>query len=326
MKNLLHRSTAILFMTLVLTLGMIPAAHAGGAKAAQRCASRYPVVLVHGMGWKDLGPLEYFNKIPAALRKEGCTVYSANQISFGGHTRSAESLAPIIGRILAETGAEKVNLIGQSQGGLTIRALMAFEQIPVTDRSGNTTLRPARDVVASVTTISSPHTGTALADVVLGLLPDQGTINQELVTDILSRATGFLWQEENTDAEEALIQLSDAYMQNVFNEDCPVVEEAWHEDVYYQSYAGEVTGPTMNVLLFGPTGTLLKLAEGGPNDGFVSVESARLGNFRGIIRGCDWLGGVDHAYEINHFLGITPGFNALGFYCDVVADLKDRGF
>jgi len=64
----------------------------------------------------------------------------------------------------------------------------------------------------------------------------------------------------------------------------------------------------------------------GANDGVVSVTSAKWDNFRGVQSGAWWCGGVSHINAVNHFFGITPGFNAKGWYVDMVKGLKDRGY
>ena len=37
---------------------------------------RYPILLVHGMGFRDYKHVGYWGRIPKALERKGCTVYT----------------------------------------------------------------------------------------------------------------------------------------------------------------------------------------------------------------------------------------------------------
>jgi triacylglycerol lipase len=277
------------------------------------------------MGWKDIQPIiEYFYQIPETLTKEGAQAFSANQLSFAGQKESGESLAVIVGEILAATGKKKVNLIAQSQGGPMVRYML--ENLTVATKDGNV---PAYEVVASFTSISSPHRGTPICDAIVGLLPE-GSIGNSILTGALDAVTGFIWSED-TDSQRAFVETSTQYMKEVFNETHPLVNGAnggYHNGVYNQSYSGKMTGLTLNALIFVPTHLLITAYDGfgTETDGFVSVPSSKFGVDRGIIKGAWWGGGVDHAYENNLFFGMTPGFDAKEFYIELVEDLKNMGF
>lgn len=313
-------------LCLVLLMSSVQIVSAAGTKGEGRCETLYPIVLVHGMGWKDVGSVvEYFYKIPETLTNEGAIAYSANQLSFGGHAQSARSLAPVIAEILAVTGSEKVNIIAQSQGGPMVRYLLENLTIPMHDGTNPM----AYEVVASFTSISCPHRGTPICDAITGIMPE-GSVPNDILTGALDAVTGFIWNED-TDSNRAFIETSNEYMQTVFNVETTMVDGSdggYHNGVYYQSYAGKMTGPTLNSLLFGPTHLLILAYEGfdTETDGFISIPSAEFGVFRGVIEGTWWNGGVDHAYEINQFYGMTPGFDAEEFYTDIVEDLKVMGF
>lgn len=42
---------------------------------------KYPILLVHGMGYRDGKHIGYRGRIPKALEQEGCRVYFGNQDS-----------------------------------------------------------------------------------------------------------------------------------------------------------------------------------------------------------------------------------------------------
>ena len=86
-----------------------------GAWAAGYTATRYPIVLVHGLfDFDAIGPVDYWYRIPAALRADGAQVY-VTQVSAANSTEvRGGQLLRQVQQILAVTGAAKVNLIGHS--------------------------------------------------------------------------------------------------------------------------------------------------------------------------------------------------------------------
>src|SRR5512147_2132436 len=112
--------------------------------------TKYPIVLAHGLGGFDqlFGVLDYWFGIENALEDGGAKVFVTSVAPLNTPQERGEQLIDQIETIVAITGKPKVNLIGHSQGGLDIRYVAA--------------VRP--DLVASVTTVGSPHKGAALAD------------------------------------------------------------------------------------------------------------------------------------------------------------------
>ena len=112
-----------------------------------REATRYPIVLLHGMVGTDVyfGILEYWYQVPGHLEGFGYDVH-VTVSNFIGHSETrAPQIAEQIDAILEETGASKVHLIGHSQGGLDMRVLVSG--LGYGDR------------VASMTTVATPHKG-----------------------------------------------------------------------------------------------------------------------------------------------------------------------
>jgi len=145
--------------TALMTLATTRTALAAIAPADDYAATRYPIVLVHGLTGTDkyAGVLEYWYGIQEDLQRHGATVYVANLSGFqsdDGPNGRGEQLLAYVKQVLAATGATKVNLIGHSQGGLTSRYVAAV----------------APDLVASVTTIGTPHRGSEFADFVQSVL------------------------------------------------------------------------------------------------------------------------------------------------------------
>jgi triacylglycerol lipase len=118
--------------------------------------TQYPIVLTHGLfGWDSIHGYDYFFLVPEALQIDGATVFVTQVSANGSVTDRGEQLLRQVEDIVALTGSAKVNLIGHSQGGMDARYVAA--------------VRP--DLVASLTSVGSPHKGSAVADLLLTLAP-----------------------------------------------------------------------------------------------------------------------------------------------------------
>ena len=113
--------------------------------------TKYPIVLVHGiLGFDSILGVDYFYKIPAALQKDGAQVFTVTVSGMNTTELRGEQLLSQVKQIIAMTGAKKVNLVGHSHGGITVRYVAG--------------VRP--DLVASVTSIAGPNKGSKVADFV----------------------------------------------------------------------------------------------------------------------------------------------------------------
>lgn len=111
--------------------------------------TQYPILLVHGLfGFERIGKLELFHGIKPALRHAGARVFVPYLSAVNSNELRGEQLLAQIDRLLLETGATKVNLVGHSQGALAARYAGAKQ--------------PKK--VASVTSVSGPNHGSELAD------------------------------------------------------------------------------------------------------------------------------------------------------------------
>ena len=80
--------------------------------------TRYPIVLVHGLAMKDTFFMKSFGRIDRILRIQGYTVYKSGVDAVGSVESNAGQLKAEVEEILRETGADKVNIIAHSKGGL----------------------------------------------------------------------------------------------------------------------------------------------------------------------------------------------------------------
>jgi triacylglycerol lipase len=112
--------------------------------------TRHPIVLVHGLLGFDslLGIYDYFYGLPSELRSGGAKVYVANVSSSNFSEVRGEQLIRYLDQLRATYGHTKFNLVGHSHGGPTTRYVAS--------------VRP--DLVASMTSIGAPHTGSKVAD------------------------------------------------------------------------------------------------------------------------------------------------------------------
>ena len=287
----------------------------------------YPVVLLHGMagfGKLEVGPVQvtYFKGVVEELTKHGESVYVTLAPPYDTSEVRARAIANQIDDILARTGKRKVNLIGHSQGGLDARVLASPHGLGYGDR------------IASITTVATPHRGSAVADALLDavdVLPE-GPVDEvldgalkllevtayELKTDVHLRAQG--------------TQLTEKYMREVFN-------PKYTNDprVTYKSYAGrtnlrtgvldcnDTTYPNdpFDVRMSQPMLTPLAafLEEGlalKVNDGLVTVDSAKWGTFEECVA-------ADHLQEVGQLGPFTGGFDSVGLFTRIVKRIRKAG-
>jgi len=302
----------------LLLLGMVPATKAD-AWCLWDCSyakTKYPIVLAHGMaGFDELfGVYEYWYGIPDGLRDKGATVFVTEVSQFNSTQLRGEQLIDQIETIKAITGKAKVNLIGHSHGGLDVRYVAA--------------VRP--DLVASVTSIGSPHKGADLADYLAANIQG-GSFAQSVLAyfaNSLGSVLGLLTGSSNPqDAIAGLASLTDAgtaafsasYPQGVpataCGEGAPVVN-----GIRYYSWSG--TGILTNAFDVSDAGmALTSFFYGEANDGLVGRCSSHLGD---VIRDNYF---QNHLDEVNQILGLVSIFesNPVTLFRNHANRLKNQG-
>ncbi len=260
--------------------------------------TQYPVVLVHGLfGFDKIGPVEYFYGIPSALRSGGAVVYTP-QVSAANSTEvRGEQLLLEVKKIVAATGKAKVNLMGHSHGGPTIRYVAS--------------VRP--DLVASATSIGGVNKGSAVADLLLKVAPPGGLPNDVIVSvskalgTIISYLSGSPNLPQNSLAAAQSLSTAGAAK---FNQAHPagVPTSSCGEGAYsvrgvsYFSWSGGVSW-TNALDVLDPALAITSLAFGGAkSDGLVGTCSSHLGR---VIRDNY---GMTHLDEVNQLVGITNLF------------------
>lgn len=292
-------------------------------------ATRYPIVMAHGFfGWNRLiGVLDYFNGVPQTLMQNGTeNVFTTKTSSVNSAEVRGEQLLTQVNAIQAITGAEKVNLIGHSQGGLDSRYVASV----------------APSKVASVTSVSSPHKGSKTTDFVLKILENDKTPNKfgsavlvasfeavGLSLDALSGVPLDQLQEQN-----ALNVANSTSSENIaiFNDKFPAALPSTYcgqppkdyvvNGIGYYSWTGNTTFTNpldLSDYALSLTGLTF---EGEANDGLVGVCSSRMGlvirdNYR-----------MNHLDTVNQLFGITSWIETdpLAVYRTQVNRLKNAGY
>lgn len=265
---------------------------------SQICATKYPIVLVHGIGFRDLKYLNYWRRIPKELIKNGATIYYGHQEAWGTIEENAEAIKEKIKSIIHDTNCDKVNIIAHSKGGLDSRYMISKLCM--------------ENYVASLTTISTPHRGTKLMDF-LSCMPKK---IYERLTKIINKTFTKIG-DKNPDSYKASMQLTTEFAKK-FNEEIKDMPQ-----VYYQSYTSVLKNILSDSLLFIPYCIMKKLE--GENDGLVAVESAKWGLFKGVLKN-KYRRGISHADMIDLKIEDYKGFDIIEKYIEIVSELKEIGF
>ncbi|MFI8739749.1 triacylglycerol lipase [Stutzerimonas zhaodongensis] len=272
-------------------------AQAGLFSSSGYTQTRYPIVLAHGMlGFDSMLGIDYWYGIPQALRRDGAQVYITEVSQLNTSELRGEELLQQVEEIVAISGKPKVNLVGHSHGGPTVRYVAA--------------VRP--DLVASVTSVGAPHKGSDVADL-LRKLPE-GSGGEAILaglTNGMGALIHFLSGSPSTEPQNSLGSLESLNSEGAarFNAKYPqgVPTSACGEGAYkvngvrYYSWSG--TSPLTNPL--DVSDAMLgagSLAFDEANDGLVGRCSSHLGmvirdNYR-----------MNHLDEVNQVLGLTSLF------------------
>lgn len=155
------------------TLGDLPPVQRG-LLMGDVVAAGTPIILVHGL----VDNRSIFTRLRRALRRRGFgRVLTLNYSPFTQDLRTAAaSLARLVEKICAETGYERVHVVGHSLGGIVARYFV--------QRLGG------GDRVHTLVTLGSPHEGTASAHLLPTGLARQLRSGSPLMTELAGPAPG----------------------------------------------------------------------------------------------------------------------------------------
>ena len=264
--------------------------------------TKYPIVFNHGMaGFITLGTnqfgLDYFYQILPDLARNGANVWATRVSPLNSTEVRGEQLLQQVLEIRAITGAPKVNLVGHSHGGPTIRYVAG--------------VRP--DVVASLTSVAGPNKGSPVADLILKA---EGTaVEAPLVGAVNFLSKAIVWAQgldPKSYPHDALAGGNSLSLAGsaLFNSKFPLgmpntacgEGKALYQGIYNYSFTG--VGTITNLL--DPDSALkvtsLLIDGGKNNDGLVSKCSAKFG--KTIRDDYNW----NHLDEVNQILGLKALF------------------
>ena len=268
----------------------------------QICATRYPLLLVHGVFFRDFEHMNYWGRIPAELQKNGAQIFYGGQQSAQSVAKSAQELHERITQVLAETGAEKVNIIAHSKGGLDSRYAIG--------------LLGADMRVASLTTINSPHHGCAWAQNALEKIPasvqEWIARRYESIFSILGDTAPAFLEGVRDLTPEACKRL---------NSLCPLPQQIpVHCVMSEMNHINSAPFPLWVSYL------AMKLYDRNVRgDGLVPIESAKLDGAVFTMVPKTKYRGISHGDMIDLSRENIRGFDVREFYVHLVQDLKKQG-
>lgn len=260
---------------------------------------KYPVLLCHGAGFRDDSRFyNYWGRIPSVFESYGIKVFYSGQDAWGTIEKNAEIIKLKISHVLKETGSEKVNLIAHSRAGLECRYVLSSLNMS--------------KYVASLTTVSTPHYGSK-------------------TMDLFSKSPGFLYKsvaffvnqyfrflgDKQPDFYCGSMQFTSGFCTE-FN-----IRNPNMDNIYYQSYASKMKYSFSDMMLFLPH-LFVKFFDG-ENDGICPVESAKWGDFKGVIGG-EKFRGVSHADAVDYRKKDFSGISIPEIYIKMLKDLQQIGY
>ncbi len=260
-------------------------------------ATKYPIVLVHGIAIKEMKCFKAFGRIESNLKNGGFCVTTAPTDAFGSIESNGAQLKKHINEVLMKTGAEKVNLIGHSKGGLDSRYIADDAEM--------------QGKIASITCICSPHQGSKIASRLYSL--------PKVIKNIMACFTHAFYKmlgDKNPEVLTVCRQLS--YVKDG-------VPELSHlkipDGVFVQSYSATLERSRDDFIMSLPH-LFSRIIEKEPEtDGLVSKESAKFGEFQGNCTE----GSVSHTEIAGFSLHKKKRKEVYEFYLNLCSDLEKRG-
>jgi triacylglycerol lipase len=232
---------------------------------------------------QNLLGIDYFHGVQAHIAGSHATLFPVVP-PFGTCEERARVLADAIQQAFPEG---PVHIIAHSMGGLDSRVLIA--------RNLNGLSTPGR--IASLTTLSTPHRGSPMADLLAGPRP-HGL--RRGVYDSIGQTISRLGVSAG-----ALANLTTASASKVPD------AASTHPHIRYRSYfASGRAGPRPTCFILALPYRYMRTVTGQENDGVVALESARYGEFQEPFWHCDHVDMTGHNLD---------GANLGGFQFDHLA-------
>lgn len=264
------------------------------------CKTRYPILLVHGVFFRDRKFFNYWGRIPKELQINGAKIYYGHHQSASAVANSAEEIAARIKKIIFETGCEKINIIAHSKGGLDCR--YAIEHLGV------------GKYIASLTTVNTPHRGCEFAEYLLNELPPDIVSKIEAFYNRMSKRFG-------DHAPDFIAAVKDLTAAECIKRD---TEMPLPKGIFCQSVGSVMNGAGGGRFPMNFSYVLVKHFNGA-NDGLVSEDSFEWGEKYTLLT-TEGERGISHCDIIDMNREDFDGFDVRDFYINLVSDLRCRGF
>lgn len=263
------------------------------------CKTKYPLLLVHGVFFRDSKYFNYWGRIPKELSDNGAVIYYGEHQSAASVPDSAAELAERVRTIVKETGCGKLNIIAHSKGGLDCRYAIAHLGMG--------------QHVASLTTVNTPHRGCKFADYLLNKIPKSVQDKVATAYNAALRRLG----DENPDFLSAVRDLTSERGAQL-DGTMPLPD-----GIYCQSIGSKLNHATGGKFPLNASYHLVKYFDG-PNDGLVGEESFQWGESYTFLT-TQGKRGISHGDVIDLNRENIPGFDVREWYVNMVSELKQRG-
>ena len=310
-------------------------------------ATRYPIVLVGGID--DTPVFDWNPNIAAAIEAGGGIAFHVSPSAWQPTPRRAADLWASLTSLKRTSGAEKLNLVCYAVGGIDCRYLVSAGGLFAMDATQRAEVIAS---IASITTISTPHRGTRVADAAIlalqssttvevlqtifgvtapAVIPDDATLVKTLHGLTVDALTAF---DAATPDEPSIYGQSFAGVSELLGQrsaqDETATQKLCVDDggvAAYQRGATSVDALNPILMVTAPFSHTARDRRGivvsSPSDGMISLASAPWAHFRGCV-------GADH-YDVigqigNRTRDPLTGFDARDFYVWLAADLATRGF
>lgn len=314
--------------TLLLTLGVMGttafAANLQTVKVNQVTSdyakTKYPILFNHGMfGFTRLGlssfGVDYFYQVLPDLARNGATVFASQVSPLESTELRGEQLLEQVDLVLAITGADKVNLIGHSHGGPTIRYIEIV----------------APEKVASLTAVAGTIKGSKVADDILnntGVKSIFTIFGQYIIAPLEALLEGNPSLPNSLDhslkslSQKGSAEFNAKYPSAAIPKDCGNGQKVTSNGIYHYSWTG--TAQLTNALdaVDSVISQLAPLSyKNKDNDGLVSRCNSHLGQ---VIRD-DY--NQTHLDEVNQILSLRGLFapDPVSLYRQQANRLKSEG-
>ena len=265
------------------------------------CKTKYPILLVHGIFFRDLNYFNYWGRIPKELIRNGADIYYGSQSSAASVRDCAYELKAVIENIVETTGCEKVNIIAHSKGGLDSRYAASCLNMG--------------DKIASITTVCTPHHGCEYADFLLERM------SAPLLHYIAAKYDSTLkrFGDTNSDFIAGVTDLTAKRCEEL-NKEMILPEGIYCRSVgAYMSHASSAGFPLCFSFFIAKAFSKTNV------DGLVDIDSMRFGEQFTLFKP-KTKRGISHADVIDLMREDISGFDVREEYVKLVAELKAAGY